>query len=227
MESQLQKSVNIKSLPNNPNLINNQANQQLLEELNIDNNLTNEILGEIKKQEKSLQQDLAYNRLIEERKNDIMQPPNPFTNPRANNELPSDEVPSNILTQQPSIATQENSNRPVDSPEDIEGYKEILKSKKNKKVVEDFSDSDDDVDKDLIEDNSESYYTRFIKYISSIYKDFIYTCLFYYIFTTFEVDLIASASLTSLTKINFIKYTKYIGAIIYTLLYMITKKYLI
>jgi hypothetical protein len=228
MDPQLQKSINIKSLPNNPNLVNTQANQQLLEELNTDNNLTNEILSEIKKQEKSLQQDVAYNRLIEERQNDIMKPDNPFTNPHKNNTNNTD-IPANIITQMPSInikQIQQNDNNSDNNNIIEEEYTNIVKenTKKNKRIVPYDDDDDDDL---IIDDNQESYYMKFINYIKGLYKEFIYTCIFFFIFNLIEVDLIASASLSSLIKIDLIKYTKYIGAIVFTILYLICKKYIL
>jgi len=223
MEAQLQKSINIKSLPNNPEIY-NQTNNELLEELNIDQNLTNEILNDIKKQEKSLQQDIAYNRMLEDRKLDVAQPTNPFVTPKTDendinklmeqqnqHSVPqnSSNIPANILTQQPHLQE-----KPVvnNSP-----Y-----------VSENFVDNKNNFNHDLIEEEtSDSYITSVLNYVKKIYKELLFTIIFFYLYQKIEVDLIATASLSSLIKVNLLSYQSYIGAIMFAVLYLIVKKYVI
>lgn len=223
MDPQLmeQQSISINSIPDGGGRQMNNVNS-LLNEIESDQNTINEVLGDIEKQSKSLQQDIALNRLMEERQNDV-RPPNPFMQlqQQPQEEKPSN-IPSNIMTQQPQVLEEEQLLNEIQENFD----------KLNKKPNFNKNDIDDEIDENLIIDDNKGFFSKIIDNINifknldmySIAYQLTIISIVYYIFNFIEIDLIITATLSSLFKTNLLMYRNSIGALTFAIILLIVVK---
>lgn len=216
-----QQSISINSIPDGGGRQMNNVNS-LLNEIESDQNTINEVLGDIEKQSKSLQQDIALNRLMEERQNDV-RPPNPFMQlqQQPQEEKPSN-IPSNIMTQQPQVLEEEQLLNEIQENFD----------KLNKKPNFNKNDIDDEIDENLIIDDNKGFFSKIIDNINifknldmySIAYQLTIISIVYYIFNFIEIDLIITATLSSLFKTNLLMYRNSIGALTFAIILLIVVK---
>lgn len=222
MDPQLmeQQSISINSIPDGGGRQMNNVNS-LLNEIESDQNTINEVLGDIEKQSKSLQQDIALNRLMEERQNDV-RPPNPFMQlqQQPQEEKPSN-IPSNIMTQQPQVLEEEQLLNEIQENFD----------KLNKKP--NFNNNEDnEIDENLIIDDNKGFFSKIIDNINifknldmySIAYQLTIISIVYYIFNFIEIDLIITATLSALFKTNLLMYRNSIGALTFAIILLIVIK---